>query len=48
MSTCATVSSGRSPASAAGLLKTKADDVAKVIEKLNDGKKEGHKKYKAD
>ena len=26
----------------------KTDEVAKLVEKLNDGKKEGHKKYKAD
>lgn len=32
----------------AAVISEKADDVAKVIEKLNDGKKEGHKKYKAD
>jgi soluble cytochrome b562 len=26
----------------------KADDVAKIIEKLNEGKKDGHKKYKSE
>lgn len=26
----------------------KADEVAKLLEKLNEGKKEGHKKFKAD
>ena len=32
----------------AAVASEKADDVAKMIEKLNEGKKEGHKKYKAD
>ena len=32
----------------AAVTSEKADDVAKVIEKLNEGKKDGHKKYKAD
>ena len=32
----------------AAVISEKADDVAKVIEKLNEGKKDGHKKYKAD
>lgn len=32
----------------AAVTSEKADDVAKVIEKLNEGKKDGHKKYKAE
>ena len=32
----------------AAVISEKADDVAKVIEKLNEGKKDGHKKYKVD
>lgn len=32
----------------AAVASEKADDVAKIIEKLNEGKKDGHKKYKSE